>query len=86
LWIPQHAKLICRLGDSASLGLAAFVVLQVTRFQVFVTLVAKFNKIVTILAASVTNKGFPQTAELGALKEGSGHAFEMAHFCLNFLD
>jgi hypothetical protein len=37
-------------------------VLQVTRFQVFETALAKFNRIVAVWGASQTNKGFPQIA------------------------
>jgi hypothetical protein len=46
-----------RRGNQKS---AAIAVPQVTRFHDFETQRAKFNRIVAIRAASLTNKGFPQ--------------------------
>jgi hypothetical protein len=64
----------------------ALVVLQVTPFQVFETAPAKFNKVVTIPAASPANKGFPQTADLSQGRRVQARPAKPAQIPSDFLD
>jgi hypothetical protein len=86
LWIPLCGIFTRWLGAHGKSASVAPIVLQVTRFQVFETSLAKFNKIVAIRDASRTNKGFPQTANLSRPKRAQPWPAKLARISSDFLD